>query len=75
LEESLANAESYRRLNEQRVDPAIRDGLRRFLMASIPMQPPGYREGVNCLSETQYRDAFHETRFTSRKHACSMEHE
>ena len=59
LEESLANAESYRRLGEpryaQRVDPAIRDGLRAFLNASIRNQPPGYREGVNYLSEPLYR--------------------
>ena len=60
LEESLANAESYRRLGErryvQRLDPAIRDGLRAFLRDSISMQPPGYQEGVNYLSEPLYRD-------------------
>ena len=59
LEESLANAESYRRLSEpryvRRVDPAIRDGLRAFLIDSIHNQPPGYQEGVNYLSEPCYR--------------------
>jgi hypothetical protein len=63
LEESLANAESYRRLGEeryvQRVDPAIRQGLRDYLKTSIPMQPPGYREGVNYLSEAPYRDGLY----------------
>lgn len=63
LEESLANAESYRRLAErryvQRVEPAIRAGLRDYLEASIPMQPPGYREGVNYLNETPYRDGLY----------------
>ena len=64
LEESLANAESYRRLGEpryaRRVDPAIRAGLRRFLKASIRKQPPGYREGVNYLSESSYREGLYD---------------
>ena len=60
LEESLANAESFRRLRGPRyvkcVDPAIRAGLRDYLKASIPMQPPGYAEGVHYFSEAAYRD-------------------
>jgi hypothetical protein len=60
LEESLANAESFRRLSEpryvRRVDPAIRAGLRDYLRISIPMQPPGYAEGVHYLAEAAYRD-------------------
>ena len=53
LEESLANAESYRRLRElryaQRVAKPIRQGLRHFLRASIPAQPPGYAgDGLLC---------------------------
>lgn len=63
VEESLANAESYRRLNErrytQRLDPAILAGLRRYLKWSIPQQPPGYREGVHFLSEHLYRDGLY----------------
>lgn len=59
LEESLANAESLRRLDEpryvQRIDPAIRAGLRQFLRAAIAMQPPGYREGLNFVREEDYR--------------------
>jgi hypothetical protein len=59
LEESLANAESYRRLGEaryvDRLDGAIRSGLRDYLKASISMQPPGYAEGLNYLSEAPYR--------------------
>lgn len=64
IEESLANAESYRRLGEpryvQRVDPAIREGLRRYLKWSIPQQPPGYREGMNFLPEALYRDGLYD---------------
>jgi predicted RNA binding protein YcfA (HicA-like mRNA interferase family) len=64
IEESLANAESYRRLNEprytRRVDPAIRAGLRRYLKWSISQQPPGYREGVNFLSKAPYRDGLYD---------------
>jgi len=63
IEESLANAESYRRLNEprysQRVYVEIRAGLRRYLKWVIPQQPPGYREGVDFLSEPQYRDGLY----------------
>jgi hypothetical protein len=59
LEECLANAESLRRLDErryvQRIDPAIRAGLREFLRAAIPEQPPGYREGLNFVREEDYR--------------------
>jgi hypothetical protein len=59
LEESLANAESLRRLDEpryvQRIDPAIRAGLRQFLRAAIALQPPGYREGLNFVREDDYR--------------------
>ena len=60
LEETLANAESYRRLREpryrKRLDSAILDGLRWFLKDSIPKQPPGYREGVHYLSQPRYQD-------------------
>ena len=63
LEESLANAESYRRLGEpryvQRVDVAIRKGLKDYLKASIPLQPPGYAEGVKYLAETAYRNGLY----------------
>jgi predicted RNA binding protein YcfA (HicA-like mRNA interferase family) len=59
LEESLANAESLRRLDEpryvQRIDPAIRVGLRKFLRAAIAAQPPGYAEGLNFVREEDYR--------------------
>lgn len=59
LEESLANAESLRRLDEpryvQRIDPAIRAGLRKFLRTVIAAQPPGYREGLKFVREEDYR--------------------
>ena len=64
IEESLANAESYRRLGESRyaarVEPPVRDGLRAYLKASIPSQPPGYAEGVNYLSEPSYRQGLYQ---------------
>lgn len=63
LEESLANAESYRCLSEirytSRTDTAIRAGLRRFLEVSFRSQPPGYAEAVDYLSYAPYRDGLH----------------
>ena len=59
LEESLANAESVRRLDEpryaKRLHPDIREGLKTYLRASIALQAPGYREGLNFTSEASYR--------------------
>jgi predicted RNA binding protein YcfA (HicA-like mRNA interferase family) len=59
VEESLANAESLRRLDErryvQRIDPAIRAGLRKFVRAAIVAQPPGYAEGLNFVRDEDYR--------------------
>ena len=63
LEESVANAESYRRLGEprytQRHERPLLEGLRRFLKTSFSMQPPGYAEGLNYLTEARYRDGLH----------------
>jgi hypothetical protein len=59
LEESLANAESLRRLDEpryvQRIDVAIRAGLKDFLRAAIASQPAGYAEGLKFVREADYR--------------------
>ena len=59
LEESLANAESYIRLSESRytkkLDSELKKGMRQFLRVSIPMQPPGYRQGINYLSDKKFR--------------------
>ncbi len=64
IEESLANAESYLRLSEdrhiKRLDKAIRNGLRDFLKASFPVQPSGYAEAVNYLDKQSYRDGLWE---------------
>ena len=53
LEEALANAESYRRLGEyryrKRVSVELRHGVREFLKFNIPLQPPGYSEGLNPI--------------------------
>jgi hypothetical protein len=63
LEESLANAESYRRVSEprykKRLDPAIYEGLRQYLKTSIPSQPPGYCEGIHYFADDPYRDAIY----------------
>lgn len=59
LEEALANAESYRRLSErrykERVSSKIRNGVRDFLRFNIPLQPPGYRNGINYLSNENFQ--------------------
>ncbi len=75
LEESLANAESYRRLSEKRylekIDPAIRKGLRIFLKASFALQPPGYREGLDFLADPAYREGIHRLHSQVRDGALS----
>ncbi len=63
LEESLANAESYRRLIEprytRRLDKRIIEAQRAFLQISIPMQPPGYAQGTLYIDNGMYRDALY----------------
>lgn len=61
LEESLANAESYRRLSEGRYkksveEKVIRDGVRRYLKLAFKYQPPGYKQAGRFLSEKSYND-------------------
>ena len=64
IEESLANAESHRRLSEARyrnkIAPAIREGLRRYLEWSVGLQPPGYNQGMAFLREAAYRKGLFE---------------
>ena len=61
--ESLANAESYSRLTEdrysKRVDPIIRAGVRDYLKASMAIQPSGYREGLKHLTESTFKKGLH----------------
>jgi len=63
LEESLANAESYRRLGEQRykqrIDKWVRMGVRDFHKKSMPMQPQGYAQGVDYFPEKRYREGLY----------------
>jgi hypothetical protein len=63
LEESLANAESHRRLGEKRYSDKlatpIRSALRHYLKQSFKSQPPGYREGGKYLSNLRYRPGLH----------------
>lgn len=64
LEESLANADSFRRLSEprytKRIERPIMEGLRRYLVSSFATQPPGYREALNFLRESEYRAGLYE---------------
>lgn len=59
IEESLANAESVRRLSERRyrkrLDDEIYFATRQFLMQQIPNQAPGYAQGINFITESSYR--------------------
>ncbi len=59
LEESLANADSFRRLSDarykNRFDAAILQGMKAYLRSSIALQPPGYREGTLYLSDERNR--------------------
>jgi hypothetical protein len=63
LEESLANAESYRRLQEERYrrrhEKPMLDGVRRYLRVSFTVQPPGYAQAVHYLRTRPYRDGLY----------------
>ena len=58
IEESLANADSVRRLNEprykDRLSPAVRQALKRYLQHSIPKQPYSYGLGLKFVPEQQH---------------------
>ena len=61
LEESMANADSYKRLSEPKysnsLGPEIRRGLRKYLKEELfIMQPPGYKEAVHYLKEKDHRE-------------------
>ena len=59
LEESLANAQSYRRLSEKRyrsnLSPFIYQGVRDYVKLTMPTQPPGYREGIFYLKDQPHQ--------------------
>lgn len=58
LEESLANADAYLRLEEDRYKYRLDDvfqALRDYMGFSIPLQPPGYAEGVEYLDKQSFR--------------------
>lgn len=58
IEESLANADSVRRLNEprykERLSPAVREALKNYLRHSIPKQPFSYGLGLDFVPERQH---------------------
>lgn len=58
IEESLANADSIRRLNEprykERLGPAVRQALKEYLQQSIPKQPYSYGRGLQFIQEQQH---------------------
>lgn len=59
LEEALANADSWRRLNEERhkrsISPRIRAVVRRYLESRFPHDPPGYRRASDYLTDMNFR--------------------
>lgn len=58
IEESLANADTVRRLNEsryrERLSPAVRQALKTYLYRSIPKQPDSYGLGLNFVHDPQH---------------------
>jgi predicted RNA binding protein YcfA (HicA-like mRNA interferase family) len=58
IEESLANADSIRRLNEARykekLSPAVRQALKNYLNGSIPKQPDSYGLGLRFVPDQQH---------------------
>jgi predicted RNA binding protein YcfA (HicA-like mRNA interferase family) len=64
IEESLANADSVRRLNEprykDRLSPAVRQALKRYLQHSIPKQPYSYGLGLKFVPEQQHEAGIRE---------------
>lgn len=58
IEESLANADSVRRLNEprytERLSPVVRQALKNYLRHSIPKQPFSYGLGLKFVPEQQH---------------------
>jgi hypothetical protein len=61
VEESLANADIIRRLNEprykDRLNPSVRLALKRYLRTSIPKQPFSYGLGLKFVPEQQHEAA------------------
>lgn len=59
IEESLATAEAYLRLDEDRykrsLDESVWDAVRAYLRSIIPTLPPGYREGAHYLNRPQFQ--------------------
>ena len=64
LEESLANADSVRRLGEpryrERMPAQVRAALNSYLRATIRKQPKGYNEGLAFVSHASYEQGIWE---------------
>ena len=60
LEESLANAEAFRRFSEtrysERLHPEVIRAIRAYAVDEMTASPPGYREGTNFLTEGHFKD-------------------
>jgi hypothetical protein len=63
LEEALANADSWRRLNEPRhartLNGEIRKAARRYLDRRFRNDPPGYRRGPDYFSDGAFRQGLY----------------
>ena len=60
LEESLANAYSYRSLRDHETlklvpTKAVRDALRKALRASFKFSPPGYKQALNYIDDSNFK--------------------
>lgn len=64
IEESLANAESVRRLDEprykERISPAVRQALKSYLRHNIPRQPFSYGLGLNFVPDEHHEQGIRE---------------
>jgi hypothetical protein len=60
LEESLANADAFRRLREPRylrsISVGVTEATQRYLSARFPSAPPGYRKAVDFLTDKKFDD-------------------
>lgn len=58
LEEALANASMYLRLQEDTyrklLPPSVRNAMKRYFRATFPQDPPGYRKALDYLDQASF---------------------
>jgi hypothetical protein len=73
LEEALANASAYRRLNTRpynRINRGVREAARKYLDARFPFDPPGYRKGMDYLEDDSFNSG--ENLLQARMHEARL---